>query len=58
MGVTWGISGDVCHMSIVLFYRYANQVCVSHTGRTNYGDECDLLPIIRTSSILVKLFFW
>jgi hypothetical protein len=41
MGATWGINGDVCHISIVLFCRYANQVCVSYTARTNYKDECD-----------------
>jgi hypothetical protein len=29
VGVTWGISGDVCYMYIVLFCRYANHVCVS-----------------------------
>jgi hypothetical protein len=38
---TRGISGDVYHISTVLFYRYANHICVSYTTRTNYGDECD-----------------
>jgi hypothetical protein len=41
MDATRGISGDVYHISIVLFYRYANHICVSYTTRTNYGDECD-----------------
>jgi hypothetical protein len=43
-------------MYIVLFYRYANHVCVSHTTRTNYGDECDLPPTMRTPSIFGKSF--
>jgi hypothetical protein len=53
---TWGISGDVCHISIVLFCRYANHVCISHTTRTNSGDECDLPPIISTPYIFSKCF--
>jgi hypothetical protein len=58
MGATWGISGDISeYMSIELFCRYANHVCVSHTTRTNYGDECDLPPIIRTPSIFGKISF-
>jgi hypothetical protein len=43
MGTSWGISGDVCHISVVLFCRYANHVCISYTARTNYGDECDFV---------------
>jgi hypothetical protein len=42
-GATWGISGDVCeYISIVLFDRYTNHVCISDAATTNYGDECDL----------------
>jgi hypothetical protein len=29
---------------------------ISRIARTNYGDECDLLPIIRTPSIFDKAF--
>jgi hypothetical protein len=50
------ISGDVCYISIVLFYRYANHVCVSHTARTNYRDECKLPLTMHTSSIFGELF--
>jgi hypothetical protein len=39
-----------------VFCRYANHVCVSHTTRTNHGDECDFPPIIRTPSIVDKSF--
>jgi hypothetical protein len=53
---TWGISGDVYHISIMLFYRYTKHVCISHTARTNYGDECDLPPIIRMSYIFGEAF--
>jgi hypothetical protein len=41
---------------IMFFYRYANHVCVSQTARTNYEDECDLPPIIRTPSIFDEVF--
>jgi hypothetical protein len=51
-GATWGISGDVC----CVFCRYANHIYVSHTARTNYGDECDLPPIIHMPSIFGKAF--
>jgi hypothetical protein len=40
----------------MFFYRYANHVHVSHTIRTNYGDECDLPSTIRTPTIFGKLF--
>jgi hypothetical protein len=50
-----GISGDLCHISNVLFYRYANHVSISHTSRANYEDECDLPPTMRMPSIFVKL---
>jgi hypothetical protein len=40
----------------VFFYRYANHVYVSHTTGTNYGDECNLPPIIHTPYTLGKLF--
>jgi hypothetical protein len=53
---TWGISGDVCHIYIVLFYKYANHICISHTAKTNYGDECDLPPTIHMSSVIGKKF--
>jgi hypothetical protein len=53
---TWGISGGVCHISIVLFCKYTNHICVCHTGRTNYGDGRDLPPTIRMSSIFDKTF--
>jgi hypothetical protein len=42
---------------IVLFCRYNSHICVSHSVRTNYGDECDLLPTIRTPSIFDTIFF-
>jgi hypothetical protein len=54
VGATWWISDDVCHISIVLFCKYTNHVSVSHTARTNYGDECDLPPTIRMPSIFGK----
>jgi hypothetical protein len=56
MGATWVISGVVCHISIMLFSRYANHVYVSPTAGTNYGDECELPPTIRTPSIIGDLF--
>jgi hypothetical protein len=40
----------------VFFYRYANHVCVSHSARTNNGDECKLPPTIHTQAIFGKLF--
>jgi hypothetical protein len=40
----------------MLFCRYANHICVSHTARTNYVDEYNLPPIIRTPSIFGKAF--
>jgi hypothetical protein len=55
-GATWGISDDVYHISIVLFCKYANLIYISHITRTNYGDECDLSPIIRTPFIFGKAF--
>jgi hypothetical protein len=57
-GATWRISGDVCHIYIILLCRYANHVCISHTARTNYGDECDLPPTINTPSIFGKSFLF
>jgi hypothetical protein len=51
---TWWISGDVCHISIVLFCGYANHICISHTARINYEDECDSPPTIRTLFIFGK----
>jgi hypothetical protein len=44
-------------ISVVLFYRYANHNSISHTARTNYRDECDSLPTIRTSYILANFSF-
>jgi hypothetical protein len=44
------------YVYIVVFRRYANHVCVSHTNRTNYRDECDLPSIICTPSIFGKSF--
>jgi hypothetical protein len=44
------------YISIMLFYRYANYVCVSYTARTNYEDECDLSLSIRTPTIFGKPF--
>jgi hypothetical protein len=42
---------------IVLFCRYTNHVCLSHSTRTNHGNECDLPPTIRTPYIFDKSFF-
>jgi hypothetical protein len=42
---------------IVLFYRYTNYVCVSHTVRANHGVEYDVPPIVRTSLICVTKAF-
>jgi hypothetical protein len=55
---TYGISGDVYNISIVLFCTYANHIYVSHTARTNYGDECELPPTIRMPSIFGELFIF
>jgi hypothetical protein len=41
----------------VLFYRYTNYVCVSHTVRANHGVEYDVPPIMRTSLICVTKAF-
>jgi hypothetical protein len=38
------------------FYRYANHVCVSHSVRTNHGDEWDLPPTTRAPSIFGEPF--
>jgi hypothetical protein len=56
VSATWRISGDVCHISTVLFCRYANHICASHTVKTNYWDECDLPPTICTSYIFGESF--
>jgi hypothetical protein len=57
VGATWGISGDVYHMYIVLFYRYANHISVSRIVRTNHGIECELSPTMRTPLICVVKAF-
>jgi hypothetical protein len=44
------------YISIVLFCRFANHICISHTARANYWDECDLLSSICTPSIFGKDF--
>jgi hypothetical protein len=41
---------------IMFFCRYTNHVCVSHSARTNHGDEYDLPPTIRTLYIFGKAF--
>jgi hypothetical protein len=56
MGATWGISDNLYHIFIMLFCRYANHICISHTARTNYGDECDLPLTMHTPSIFGKSF--
>jgi hypothetical protein len=53
-----GISGDVYHISIVLFCRYANHICVSYTVRTNYGDKCDCHRVYVCHLYLGKAFIW
>jgi hypothetical protein len=41
---------------IMFFCRHTNHVCVSHSARTNHGDEYDLPPTIRTLYIFGKAF--
>jgi hypothetical protein len=41
---------------IMFFCRYTNHVCISHSSRTNHGDECDLPPTIHTPYIFGKAF--
>jgi hypothetical protein len=41
---------------IVLFCRYTNHVCISHSARTNHRDACDLPPTIHTPYIFDKVF--
>jgi hypothetical protein len=36
----------------VLFYRHTNHVCVSHSAKTNHGDECDC------DRLYVRLIYW
>ena len=58
VGITWGISGDVCIYYIYcVFCRYANHVVVSRFVRIDYGFECVLPPTMRTPSILAKVSF-
>jgi hypothetical protein len=45
------------YISVVLFCRYANHICISHTTRTNYEDECDSPPTISTPYILANFSF-
>jgi hypothetical protein len=57
VGDTWGISGDACYISIVLFYRYTNHVCVSHTARTYYGMSVTCHRLYVRHLYLAKCFF-
>jgi hypothetical protein len=41
---------------IVLFYRYAKHISISHIVRANHGDECKLPPTMRTPPICGKSF--
>jgi hypothetical protein len=56
-GVTWEISGDVCHIYVYcVFCRYANHIWVGHIIRANHRVEYDLPPCIRMPFIFGKSF--
>jgi hypothetical protein len=56
-GVTWGISGDVCHI-LLCSSTGTLDTFVSRIARANHGVECNLPPTMRMPLMCGKSFFF